>query len=89
MIKLERLEGHENANAHIIREGCNIELWSYSTKVLIYNTLNKSIDCMGLYSSTTRKHIGWFMNQFIDGFDYYDIKKAYLDNETLYVGMVK
>lgn len=89
MIKLERLKGHEQAQAHIIREGCNIELWSYSTKVLIYNTLNKTIECTGLYSDTTKRHISWFMNQFIAGFDYYDIKKSYLENKLLNVKIVK
>lgn len=89
MIKLERLKYHKYAKAHIIRKEYNIELWSYSTKVLIYNTLNKSSECMGLYSNTTKRHISWFMDQFIEGFDYYDIKKAYLDNEILYIGLVK
>lgn len=89
MKKYERLKGHEQAQAYIKRDNNKIELWSYTTKVLIYNTIDKSIDCTGLYSDTTRRHISWFMSQFIDGFDYYDIKKACLNNEKLYIGLVK
>lgn len=89
MVKLERLKGHEQAQAHIIRDHNKIELWSYSTKVLIYDTIDQSIECTGLYSMTTRRHITWFMSQFIGRYDYYDIKKSYLNNDKLHVGVVK
>lgn len=83
MVKLERLKGHEQAQAHIIRDHNKIELWSYSTKVLIYDTINQTIECTGLYSATTRRHISWYMDETFNGkYDYYDIKEAY-ENDTM------
>ena len=86
MIKLERLKGHEHAQAHIIRSNNKIELWSYRTMILEYNTIEKTIHCTGLYSSTTRRHIGWFMDQFFNNkYNYYDIKYIYNNNLSLLI----
>lgn len=81
---LERLKNHQYAKAEIIREGPTIILRSYTTNVLYYNVMDGTIECTGLYSNSTRRHISWFMSQFIDDFNYHDIKKAYLNNEKLY-----
>ena len=84
---LERLEGHKYANAHIQRYSDGIiQLWSYRTMILEYNTREKTIHCTGLYSMTTRKHIGWFMNQFFNNkYNYHDIKYIYNNNLSLLI----
>lgn len=86
MIKLEKLKGHHQANAHLKIDKRYTELWSYSTRVLIHDRLNGRIECTGLYSATTRRHISWYMEETFNGkYDYYDIKKAYQNNTMLEV----
>lgn len=89
-MRVEKLRGHEQANALVRYEGDNIILQSYQTDVLVYSPKDMTIQCNGLYSMTTRKHIGWFMSQFItnnikynDSYGYYDIKDAYENNNGL------
>ena len=84
---MERLRGHEQANAYIQREGTKINLISYRTKVLEFDVIERTVYCTGLYSVTTRKHIGWFANQFLSqyGINYHDIKQAYNNNTSLLV----
>lgn len=64
---------HKSAQAGIIDrpDGTHI-LMSYNTVVAAVYP-DGSIDCTGLYSRTTIKHIGWFAREF--GFTYYDFKK--------------
>lgn len=78
IVKTEKFEGHENANARIVycADG-NILLKSYNTTVLAL-TPNNWLYCSGLYSRTTIKHIGWFMSKF--GSHYYVAKAAALSN---------
>jgi hypothetical protein len=82
-MRIEKIRGHEQAQCYIIHEGLEIKLVSYRTVVLIYNVIDKTIECTGLYSMTTRKHIGWFMNQYIQGYNYHDVKHAYENNYIL------
>ena len=49
-------------------------LVGYVTEVARINPDN-SIECDGLYSATTRKHISAFARE--NGFTYYDFKNAY------------
>ena len=49
------------------------KLVSYSTTVL--ELVNGILYVNGLYSATTRKHIGWFMREL--GMTYQDAKRAY------------
>ena len=58
-----------------------IVLFSYSTDV-IYIDKDGWLTCTGLYSATTRKHIGAFMKEYTK-FTYQDAKKCYLDNMKL------
>ena len=83
--KIERLKGHQQAQAQIIRDGNEIILRSYYTNVLYYNVIDKTVYCTGLYSMTTIKHIGWFASQFLNGINYYDIKHSYNNNYSLIV----
>ena len=87
-MKTERLNGHEQAQAQIIREGNEIILRSYTTNVLFYNVIEQTVYCTGRYSMTTIKHIGYFMKQFTD-FGYHDIKACYMTDASLYVGFIK
>lgn len=84
---LERLKNHKYANAHIRRYSDGIiQLWSYSTMVLEYNIRDKTIFCSGLYSMTTRRHIGWFMNQFFNNkYNYHDTKYICNNNASLLI----
>ena len=52
-----------------------IVLQSYQTDVIIIR--NSWLECTGLYSSTTRRHISAFMKEYGKGFNYFDVKEAY------------
>lgn len=70
------------AQAHVeIDDEDNIYLFSYNTLVCEL-THDHILSCFGLYSATTRKHIGAFMREFTD-FDYYMAKNAYLEKYSI------
>ena len=52
-----------------------IVLQSYSTDVIIID--HDWLECTGLYSMTTRKHISAFMAEYGNGFTFKDVKKCY------------
>ena len=52
---------------------------SYSTDV-IYIDKDGWLYVSGLYSATTRKQIGWFLNEYAPAFSYQDIKRLYYSN---------
>ena len=58
-----------------------IVLQSYSTDVIIIE--NDWLECTGLYSMTTRKHISAFMAEYGNGFTFQNVKKAYEGNYKL------
>lgn len=58
----------------------NIYLWSYRT--LVAKIENNWLTVNGLYSMSTRKHIGAFMREYTP-FDYYTAKQIYTDNLAL------
>ena len=71
MTKLYKMPNHESANCRILVVEENgilkeVSLISYQTKVcgIIYseNFAGSILYCNGLYSATTRKHIGYFCN---------------------------
>jgi hypothetical protein len=81
--KWRKLKGHEGANAFEVIEFNpsgdvnSMELWSYSTMVIridVSDMLHPTIECTGLYSATTRRHISWFMENLHNGMNYYDMK---------------
>lgn len=82
------LQGHTTKNARYFVDGDGRGLISYHTKVLIIK--DGVLFCTGLYSATTRRHIGWFLSEYLPTFNYYDIKKLYLDNMAIniYTGEV-
>lgn len=76
---IRKLSDHEYAQAHVeMHDDGTIDLVSYTTLVCrIYP--DGRLECTGIYSRTTIKHIGWFMREYTRG-TYYDAKKAYQDD---------
>lgn len=82
MNAMKKLENHASANAHVeIINGDNrynneISLVSYTTRVLTLTTINgiRYVECTGLYSMTTRKHISWFLREYAPDLKYTDIR---------------
>lgn len=79
---------HKYAQAHMkpIRNG--VALYSYTTCVA---TLQEGwLHINGLYSMTTRRHIGWFMRE-IGNFSYQLAKQLYEDNKefNIWTGEVR
>lgn len=75
-----RFNEHKNAQACInyYADG-SIALQSYST-IVVEVTADGWVNVNGLYSATTRKHIGWFA-RLLD-LTYQDIKNFYENNIT-------
>lgn len=73
-----KLNNHKYAQAQInyYNDG-TIALQSYNT-IVIEIDANGWLQCNGLYSMTTIKHIGWFMREL--GFDYHTAKQMYINN---------
>ena len=84
------------AQAHTEKhEDGTFDLISYRTLVVRINP-EGWLECTGLYSRTTIKHIGAFMRNEVSklsghNLDYYTAKRCYLNNETMniYTGEVK
>lgn len=85
-----RIIGHKYAQAWVKvdnYEGDRIlELYSYRTRVITYNVKTGIMVITGLYSATTRRHIGWFVNLVTDNIDYYQVKHAYEKNKGVLHG---
>jgi hypothetical protein len=64
-----------------------IALYSYTTRVA--EVREGWLHVYGLYSMTTRRHIGWFMREL--GFTYQLAKQIYEDNKdfNIYTGEVR
>lgn len=82
-----KFEGHKQAQAHKENIFGGIALYSYNTKVA--EIRNGWLHIYGLYSMTTRKHIGWFMKEL--GFNYQIAKQLYNDYKSMniYTGEVR
>ena len=86
-MKKFKFDGHPKANAYYVKNYSDLEgkyyaLYSYDTLVAIcIINENISIKITGLYSITTRKHIGWWLKMLYKkeniNLNYYDIKRAY------------
>ena len=78
-----KLKNHEYAQARIEIEndgnGFVYRLVSYSTHVATVHCTNDGcwfLDCNGLYSMTTRRHISWFLDDINSPFTYQDAKRS-------------
>lgn len=98
---LTKVTGHEKARTEIYitvaATAITIDFWSYYTRVMsvyVPNVAHEECECKdpyirinGLYSATTRKHIGWWVKWLIDmdivpcNWNYYTIKQAWYDKE--------
>ena len=79
---------HKYAQAHMEPIKNGLALYSYATCVATLQNCWLRIN--GLYSMTTRRHIGWFMRE-IGGFTYQLAKQLYEDNKefNIYTGEVR
>lgn len=70
---------HENAQCKILLDDGVYYLRSYDTLAAMYSTRTGEIDCTGIYSRTTAKHISWFakfLNQMCGTNLSYDVFKS-------------
>lgn len=83
-----KFSDHKYAQAHMEPIHNGIALYSYTTCVA--EVSNGWLRINGLYSMTTRKHIGWFMRE-LGKFDYQLAKQLYEDNKefNIYTGEVR
>ena len=81
-----RFTDHKYAQAHMEPIHNGLALYSYTTKVA--EVRDGWLRIFGLYSMTTRRHIGWFMREL--GKDYQLAKQLYEDNKlfNIYTGEV-
>lgn len=79
-----KFAGHKYAQAHMEPIHNGLALYSYTTRVA--EVRNGWLHIFGLYSSTTRKHIGWFMREL--GFNYQLAKQLYENGKlfNIYTG---
>ena len=86
----KKINGHESAAARFLFDdaGRIRGLKSYNTMVIEINQWGW-MRVNGLYSMTTRKHIGWFMKHI--GSSYQMAKQLYEDNKVMniYTGEVQ
>ena len=73
---------HKYAQAHMEPIHGGLALYSYDTRVA--EVVDGWLRINGLYSMTTRRHIGWFMRE-LGGFTYQLAKQMYLDNKEFNV----
>lgn len=73
---IRKLSGHNSAQATVYENGDRVDLISYVTRVITVKHENgkRMVECTGTYSTTTRKHIGWFCHEYLPGVSYYDLK---------------
>ena len=78
---IKKLSAHPYAQAFVeyVDEN-NFYLWSYRT--LVVEVENNKITVNGLYSATTRRHIGAFMKEYFN-LSYQTAKMLYENNYTL------
>lgn len=77
-MKITKLANHPYAQAQVnsYYDG-DITMISYNTPVILIR--DGWLECTGLYSRTTIKHIGWFMREYGFG-DYQLAKSLYLND---------
>ena len=78
-----KLKNHPYAQCYVrvLIDG-SVVFTSYSTDV-IYIDKDGWLYVSGLYSATTRKQIGWFLNEYVPALSYQDIKSLYYNNRVL------
>lgn len=86
-----KLKNHPYAQCSVrkLLDG-SVVFTSYRTDV-IYIDEDGWLYVSGLYSATTRKQIGWFLNEYVPSLNYYDIKCLYYSHRiiNIYTGELK
>lgn len=81
-IEIKKLSDMPYAQAHVeYIDDKNVYLWSYNT--LVAEITDGWLKINGLYSATTRRHIGAFMHEYVWGGTYQLAKQLYDDRKTL------
>ena len=86
-----KLKNHPYAQCSVREQiDGSVVFTSYSTDV-IYIDKDGWLYVSGLYSATTRKQIGWFLNEYVPALSYQDIKMIYCKNLlcNIYTGELK
>ena len=84
MKTIKKLNAMPYAQAHIEIDECgNSYLFSYTT--LVAQIEEGWLTVFGLYSQTTRRHIGAYMAEMTEHLNYYNAKEAYEGNYKLNV----
>lgn len=79
---IKKLQAMPYAQAHVeIHDDGTIVLVSYYTVVAVIYP-EKWVEVFGLYSATTRRHLGAFAKEYC-GLDYQTLKTIYYDNMIL------
>lgn len=77
---VRKLTAHASANCRVrVYDNGDLVLQSYATDVIYYDKAHDRVFCTGLYSMTTRKHITWFLREYIPLLGYEEVKCAYVD----------
>ena len=81
-ITIKKMSAMPYAQAHVeYIDAENVYLWSYNT--LVAEIENGWLTINGLYSATTRRHIGAFMREYVKGSTYQLAKQLYYDRKSL------
>lgn len=81
-ITIKKLSAMPYAQAHVeYIDAENVYLWSYNT--LVAEITNGWLTINGLYSATTRRHIGAFMREYVHDSSYQLAKQLYYDRKSL------
>lgn len=99
-----KLNRHQYAQCHVENMVSNytdeidaIQFISYNTLVIevrpycgnaYIGRYLYTVECTGTYSQTTRKQIGWFLNEYLPGISYSNMKAIAGTRERLVVGPV-
>lgn len=85
---VRKLINHPGAKCHIFCSDTDriapLQFYSYSTLVIHVDD-DGWLTVRGLYSSTTRRQISWFLNEFYPFLSYYDVKRLYEKNQRFNV----
>ena len=97
MTTIRKLHDHPYANCKVIETetrsnetGELIRRWvlrSYTTDVVLVRETSTTweLTCYGTYSQTTRRQIGWFLDDIGSPFTYYSAKRSFEHNSDIIV----
>lgn len=89
-MEIMKLKHHQASQCKVVIKEELIVFVSYTTPV-IYAELTENgtynLTCTGTYSPTTRKQIGWFLEEYFGDVNYYQMKKIAGTGE--YVNAIK